>query len=147
MKPADILNRVELINGEIASLLGGVPGIKSQEADFVSQILSDNSELINVFGYNLNSYKELDIDKKITNLYRLRGLLLEKFMQWGRTPKASKLFASRASHSLSSRMNDLASQDEILLAGFKRHVDTLEKEVKSQGARKKLLIYHQGDRL
>ncbi len=134
MKVADILNKVEMINFELASLLGGLEG------ELLVAGISEK-EKNNLTG---EDYQNLDFDKKIDSLYTRRGKLIEIFGKWRDGSQAEHYFQSGDKMNLQDKIDQIVLFDKKLLGKLADKINYMSKELKVKRKQKQLLIYHQG---
>jgi len=136
MKVADILNKVELINFEIASVLEG----KSETELKVSEMSEIDKN--NFFG---SDYQNLEFDQKIDILYSRRGKLLENFGKWRESGVAKQYFQSGDKMNLQSWIDRIVLFDRELLDKLNGKINAMSNEIKKKSAQKQVLIYSQAN--
>ena len=136
MKVADILNKVELINFEIASVLEG-KGETELKVSEMSEIDKNN-----FFG---SDYQNLEFDQKIDILYSRRGKLLENFGKWRGSGAAEQYFQNGDKMNLQSWIDRIVLFDRELLDKLNGKINAMSNEIKKKSAQKQVLIYTQAN--
>jgi hypothetical protein len=136
MKVADILNKVELINFEIASVLEG----KGETEFNISEMSEvDKSKFLG------SDYQNLEFDQKIDILYSRRGKLLENFGKWRESRAGEHYFQSGDKMNLQSWIDRIVLFDRKLLDKLNGKINAMSNNLKKKSAQKQVLIYTQAN--